>query len=368
MTTTIPPGRRTLLLNPGPVTLSPRVRQALLNDDLCHREAEYRALQMDVQQRLSQVYPSSAAHYQPILLSGSGTAAVEAMLGSLVPKQGRVLVLANGVYGERMAAMLARQGKDHHLLKAPWTAAIDLKAVEQALAAGPAYSHVTVVHHETTTGRLNIIAPLAALCRRYNAALLLDAVSSFGAEDIDFEGWGIEGCAATANKCLHGVPGIAFVMTRTAALERPSGAVSLYLDLHAYAHGWAQGEPPFTPAIQSLYGLQEALREFQDTGGQIQRQAHYRALAQRVMTGLRDLGITTFIGAEDYSCVLASYRLPAGTTYETLHDGLKDAGFVIYAGQGDLSGTMFRISTMGDLTEADMDRLIAAIGALCGPR
>jgi 2-aminoethylphosphonate-pyruvate transaminase len=357
--------RRTLLLNPGPVTLSERVRQALLREDLCHRELDYRALQRDVQQRLSRVYPHAEESYLPILLTGSGTAAVEAMLGSLVPSDGRVLVLANGVYGERMATMLARQGKAHEVLPAPWTATIDLAAVERRLENG-GVSHVAAIHHETTTGRLNPIAALGALCRRYQVALLLDAVSSFGAEEIDFEEWGIEACAATANKCLHGIPGTAFVMVHKDALKRPSGAVSLYLDLHAYAKGWESGEPPFTPAVHSLYALQEALREFAEAGGQVQRRARYRLLAQTVMQGLQRMGIRPFLDQEaDYSCVLASYHLPAGIGYETLHDRLKDAGFVIYAGQGSFNGSMFRISTMGDLTDSDIERLLGEIRTVC---
>ncbi len=356
---------RMLLLNPGPITLSDRVRRALLNPDLCHREADYRDLQRDVQMRLAHVYPASAAHYRPILISGSGTAAVEAMIGSLVPKNGRVLVIANGVYGERMADMLARHGKEHVVLKGSWTTPLDLNEIERALSAGKAFTHAAIVHHETTTGRLNPIADVAALCKKHNVNLLLDAVSSFGAEDIDFANWNIEGCAATANKCLHGVPGIAFVVTRTTAFERASGATSLYLDLHKYAQGWDKGEPPFTPAIQSLYALQEALREFEEAGGQAQRQAQYRALAGKVMAGLQRLGISTFLAADASSCVLTAYHLPKGVTYDSLHDRLKETGFVIYAGQGNLSSEMFRISTMGDLHDADMDRLLAAIAAVC---
>lgn len=359
------PTRRTLLLNPGPVTLSNRVRQALLREDLCHREPDYRALQLDVQARLSRVYPQSTENYLPILLTGSGTAAVEAMLGSLVPRYGRVLVVANGVYGERIATMLERQGKAHEVLSAAWTEAIDLAAVERTLAAGTGFTHVTTIHHETTTGRLNPIPALGALCRRYQVGLLLDAVSSFGAEEIGFEEWGLEACAATANKCLHGIPGIAFVITHKEALKRPSGATSLYLDLHAHVRGWTSGEPPFTPAVHSLFALQEALCEFEEAGGQPQRQARYRLLAGTVMRGLRRLGIEPFLADADYSCVLASYRLPVGIDYATLHDGLKEAGFVIYAGQGAFNGSMFRISTMGDLSEADIERLLAGVRELC---
>src|SRR5437773_630933 len=174
------------LLNPGPVTLTARVREALRGPDLCHREPEFAALQTEIRTRLVQVYPEAERDFVALLLTGSGTAAVEAMVGSLVPARGHVLVVANGVYGERMAAMLEMQGKVGHIAAAPWTEPINLTAAEKILVEYPQISHVLAVHHETTTGRLNDIEALGALCRQYGKALLLDAVSSFGGEEIDF--------------------------------------------------------------------------------------------------------------------------------------------------------------------------------------
>lgn len=353
-----------LLLNPGPVTLTDRVRKALIAPDLCHREVEYATLQREVQAALLEVYGQSEGHLA-LLLAGSGTAAVEAMVGTFVPRDGRALVIANGVYGDRMAAMLTTQGKPPVILRAEWTAPFEVSAVEAALEAHPDITHVLAVHHETTTGRLNPIAELGTLCRRRGVKLLLDAVSSFGAEAIDFAGWNLEALAATANKCLHGAPGTAFVIAHEPAFERPSGATSVYLDLHRYRAGAASGEPPFTPAVPALHALKAALAEHAEAGGWEARRRLYRARSERVRSGLAALGIRDFL--EDpaaYGASLTSYALPEGPSYEVLHDRLKAAGFVIYAGQGGFSGRIFRIATMGALTEGDLDRLLGAIATL----
>jgi 2-aminoethylphosphonate-pyruvate transaminase len=354
--------RSALLLNPGPVTLSPRVRNALTQSDLCHRENDFVALFRDVRARLGYVYPECTTNYRPIILTGSGTAAVEAMVSSLVPTDRTALVAANGVYGERMGAMLDAQRKRRTTVRSPWLEDIDLNSVEQVLDADSTISHVLAVQHETTTGRLNDIASLGALCRRRGVKLLLDAVSSFGAEDIRFAEWNVEACAATANKCLHGVPGVSFVLTDEAVFtQRPSSATSVYLDLYRY-YAAREGAPPFTPAIHVFYGLQEALREFEERGGWQERRRRYCALSHCIMSHLGRIGIRTLLDNHAaYSCVLVSYRLPDGLRYETLHDGLKERGFVIYAGQGDFDGKIFRLSTMGAIEDGDIERFLQAI-------
>lgn len=360
---------RTLLLNPGPVSLSERVRQALLGPDLCHREEEFSVLQSAIRAALLAVYALDEAKWAAVLLTGSGTAAVEAMLLSAVPRDGRVLVIENGVYGERMSSMAARGGIPSAQCSAAWDADFSLEAVAAALDAFPDTTHIAVVHHETTTGRLNRLQALAALCTSRGVELLMDAVSSFGAEDIDFATWPIAACAATANKCLHGVPGVSFVVVNRERFARSGNpARTVYLDLATYLAQQEQGGTPFTQSVQVFYALQEALAEFAEAGGQAARQRLYRSRMARVRGVLSTLGVAGLLPAEVSSCVLQSFRLPAGHDYPTLHDGLKAAGFVIYAGQGRLSGDIFRISLMGELTEADLTRLEAALRALLAVR
>jgi 2-aminoethylphosphonate-pyruvate transaminase len=355
-----------LLLNPGPVTLTERVRRSLLQPDLCHRESEFYDLQDEARTRLLQTHGLDPQVWTAVLMTASGTAAVESMTASLVPEGGRLLVVENGVYGERIAQICARYRIPHDRIVGEWMQAPDLDAIAARLdAPGGAgrFTHAAVVHHETTTGRLNDLPSLAQVCRERGVSLLVDGVSSFGAEDIDFTDNTLVSVAATANKCLHGVPGASFVIVRRAALALAVGR-TYYLDLGRLAQLQDQRNTPFTPAVHVYYALVEALREYADQGGRAARYQEYRARAERVRTGLASVGIATVVPPKESSVVLRAYQLPEGVTYSMLHDALKAKGFVIYAGQGPLSKTLFRISTMGNLTLSDMDRLIACVAEL----
>ncbi|HEY1607723.1 MAG TPA: aminotransferase class V-fold PLP-dependent enzyme, partial [Paraburkholderia sp.] len=207
--------------------------------------------------------------------------------------------------------------------------------------------------------RLNDLRALGAVCRARGVQMLVDGVSSFAAEDIDFGDASIAAVAATANKCLHGVPGAAFVVVRRAAL-RAAASRTYYLDLTRLAKLQDQRNTPFTPSVHAYYALVEALRELADEGGWRARHARYAALSEQVRAGLAARGMDSVLPVDESSVVLRAFRLPAGVDYPTLHDALKARGFVIYAGQGNLSSQLFRISTMGDIHAPDVDRLLAA--------
>ncbi|MEM5432094.1 2-aminoethylphosphonate aminotransferase [Cupriavidus oxalaticus] len=351
-----------LLLNPGPVTLSERVRRSLLQPDLCHRESEFFDLQDEARARLLDVYRLDPAEWAAILMTGSGTAAVESMIAALVPERGKLLVIENGVYGERITQIASQYRIDHEVIRHDWMQPPDPGRLAAVLDADRAIGHVAVIHHETTTGRLNDLHALDAVCRQRGVRLLVDAVSSFGAETIDFGG-SIAAVAATANKCLHGVPGAAFVIARRDALAQAASR-TYYLDLGRLARLQDQRNTPFTPSVHAYYALVEALRELDDSGGQPARHAHYAALAEQVRAGLALRGIASALPAEQSSVVLRAYRLPASLSYTQLHDGLKALGFVIYAGQGQLSNELFRISTMGHIQAHDIERLLQGFAAL----
>ncbi|MDN7966155.1 2-aminoethylphosphonate aminotransferase [Burkholderia multivorans] len=351
-----------LLLNPGPVTLTERVRRSLLQPDLCHRESEFFDLQDEARARLVAAYELDPAEWTAVLMTGSGTAAVESMIAALVPKDGKLLVIENGVYGERITQIATQYGIAHDVLKHEWMQAPDLAQIAARLDAG-GYSHVAVIHHETTTGRLNDLGAIAEVCRARGVKLLVDGVSSFGAEAIDFAGGDIDAVAATANKCLHGVPGAAFVIVRRSALANAASR-TYYLDLGRLAKLQDQRNTPFTPSVHAYYALVEALREFDEAGGWRARHARYKALANQAQAGLAARGMPLVLPEGASSVVLRAYRLPQGVTYETLHDGLKARGFVIYAGQGGLSKELFRISTMGAIEAADVERLLDGFSEL----
>ncbi len=356
--------RPTILLNPGPVTLSERVRQALLREDQCHREPDFARFMLGIKQAIAGVYPEARDRFDAITITGSGTCAVEAMLSTFAPHDGLTLVVTNGVYGERMAAMLQAQGKPLEQIRAEWLQPMDLAALERRLEKG-GITHVAAVHNETTTGRLNDIDTLIRLCERHGAGVLLDAVSSFGAEAIDFRQRSLLAVAATANKCLHGVPGIAFVLAERSLFRNGrSHANTLYLDLYRYEREQRSGFSPFTPAVHACFALHEALLELEEAGGWQARRRRYRHLSTTIRDRLAAMGIQRLLDEEDYSSMISSFLLPEGYSYPRLHDRLREAGFVIYAGQGDLSRTIFRIANMGDIRDEDVDRLLAAFERL----
>jgi 2-aminoethylphosphonate-pyruvate transaminase len=322
-------------------------------------------LQDEVIRGLVDIYQCDPELWTAVLIGGSGTSAMEAMLASLLPGTANVLVLENGVYGERLRKISNIYGIKNQALKTGWGEGIDLQALADLIADND-FSHVLAVHHETTTGRLNPVAEIAALCSENGVIFLLDAVSSFGAEPIPFEQDSLQAIAATANKCLHGIPGIAMVLCRREALQQDIEPRSLSLNLSAWAEQQAKQSTPFTPAVNSLLGLAQALKELNKQGGWKARNLRYRKLAARVAETCGSLGVTQWLPAEHSSCVLRSYHLPAGMTYNELHDGLKQHGFIIYAGQGELAAKLFRISTMGEISDYDMGRLEQALQIVIG--
>jgi len=353
--------KREVLLNPGPVTLSDGVRAALNRGDWCHREPEFAELMQSINRRLAAVYTETVADYEAATLTGSGTSAVEGMVQSFAPKDSKTLVVSNGVYGERIASMLAMQGKPHVCTGGDWLEAINMEQVVGLLEEHHDVTTVVSVQHETTTGRLNDLTPLGQLCKTRGLTLLLDSVSSFGAEAIDYDGWNVGAVAATANKCLHSVPALSFVLARKALWQQPSQAGSVYLNLHSYHQAQqASGFSPFTQSVQPAFALDVALDELAAGGGWEARGAAYRARAGKIAAALEACGVKTLLPQADYSSVLWTWLLPEGWTYEALHDRLKAEGFVIYAGQGNLASSVFRIAHMGDI-DGDIDRLCALL-------
>ncbi|HEV7445339.1 MAG TPA: aminotransferase class V-fold PLP-dependent enzyme [Steroidobacteraceae bacterium] len=219
-----------------------------------------------------------------VLMTGSGTAAVESMTAALIPANGRLLNLENGVYGDRIAQICSQYGIAHERAIFPWMHPLDLDAIAARLDAaqeGAQFTHMAAVHHETTTGRLNDLRPLGKLCRERGLRLIVDAVSSFGAEPIDFADDSLCVVAATANKCLHA-----------------TASRTYYLDLGRLARMQDQRNTPFTPAVHAYYALVEALREFADEGGRAARYKRYAALAEQVRAGLttKAEGIVIYAG------------------------------------------------------------------------
>ena len=351
-----------LLFTPGPLTTSSAIKQAMLRD-VGSRDREFIRLVEKVRRRLLALAGvSDAAGYEAVLIQGSGTYAVEAMVGTFVPKSSRLLVIDNGAYGARMGEIAHILGIDTHVRQLPPAQPVDPLAVAEAIGDDPAITHVAAIHCETTTGVLNPIGQIGAVARDAGRTLLVDAMSSFGAVEIDLERDHIDALAASANKCLEGVPGCAFVLARRALLDAGVGR-SLSLDVAAQWRGFERdGQFRFTPPTHVVLALDRALDELEREGGIRGRAARYRANRERLLDRMRDIGFTEIVAPEHQSDVITAFRCPADPAFafDDFYERLRARNFVIYPGKLPAIES-FRIGTIGRLFPADFDALTGAI-------
>jgi 2-aminoethylphosphonate-pyruvate transaminase len=355
--------REWVLLNPGPANTTASVKQALVMPDLCHREPECFEMMRRCRDMLVTL-AGAGRDWAAVLFAGSGTAAVEAAISSAVPDDGGLLVADNGVYGDRIARIARAHGIAAEILKYDIWTPVAPGDVDQALAAHPELSHVAVVHHETTTGILNPVAQIARVAARHGKSVIVDAMSSLFGERLDVTGPGLDFVTASANKCLQGVPGVSFVLARRRVLDALAGRTqrSVYLDLHGHYRSQESDNTPFTPAVQVLHAMEQALVELQKEGPAA-RVARYAENARVVREGLTRLGLEILTPEGARGNVLTTFRLPPGVTYPALHDAMKRRGYIIYAGQGEIAKYGFRVANMGTLTPEDMAEVVAAFAA-----
>jgi 2-aminoethylphosphonate-pyruvate transaminase len=352
-----------LLFSPGPSNISERVRRALLHPDIGHREPEFGMLLDDVRRGIREVC-AVPSEYEVILLGGSGSVGIESVVAA-AGGIGPLLVIANGPYGERAAAMARHHGTTVDEWRLAWGAAIPLGELDARLAE-KSYGAVYMVHHETATGRLNRIREISASAQRHGVQLLVDTISSIAGEEIDIGGWGLDAVIGSANKCLRGVPGAAFVIAspRFATAARTQRAVH-YSSFALHAEAQQRGEFPFTPPLHAMFALREALAETRDEGP-VTRIAHYRKLMAHLRAGLEELGLTPMIDAPNGGHTIAAMPLPEGWSYAKLHDALKSEGLVVYGAQGPLAATHFRIGLIGHFGAEAVEKLLAALRRLLG--
>jgi len=356
-----------ILFTPGPANISERVRAALLHPDIGHREREFSDLLAEIRRHLLEVCGVGAA-YRSVVFSGSGTLAIESALAALSGWGKKVLVLANGVYGERATDICRVHDTPLEEMRTPWGEVPDLGRVEETLR-WDGVGAVYVVHHETTTGLLNPLPEIAAMARTRGKMVLVDGVSSIAGERLDLDAWGIDMISGSANKCLRGVPGASFVLASHRFLGeaercKPS---SRYADLLGHLKAEERGETPFTPAVQVFYALREALRETleEGVGARINR---YRSIASTLREGLRSLGLKLLLPESLLSNTMTCVRLPKGLGYESLHHACRERGYVIYASQGELAKTTFRLGTVGPIREKDIAGFLAALRVIAQKR
>lgn len=353
-----------VLLNPGPAGTSEAVKRALLRGDLCHREPEFAALLSSLRFAVPRAVNLEGTH-ESILITGSGTAAMEAAVISAVRQNKSLLVVNNGVYGARLAKIARANGITAYEVCPPgdglarWTDPIDPASVRTMLDDHPDIDAVAVVHHETTTGMINPIKEIGEIVAATDAVYIVDSISGTGNEDQDLAEVQGDIICGSANKGLHGLPGLAFLLYSDQAVARTSAVPdrSLYLNVASYLNTQREGEVPFTPAVQACYALDEAIKEYENAGGFPARTQLYRKRAELVRSGFARLGLQILVDEPFRGNSVTTLRLPEGVSYTRLHDELKSRGYVIYAGQGGLSAEYFRICTMGEIPWRRLEEL-----------
>ena len=355
-----------LLLTPGPLSTSPTVRAAM-DRDWCTWDDDYNVgIVTPIREQLVQLATATEPEaYSCVLVQGSGTFALEAMIGSVIPPEGKLLVLANGAYGDRLAQIAACLRIEHVVHDCGELVRPDLVKLEAELADDDAITHVVLVHNETTTGMMNPLEAIAAIVKAQGKMLLVDSMSAFGGVPLDIAELRIDYLVSSANKCIQGVPGFGFVLGRVEHLEKIKGwARSLSLDLYDQWQGMEKdrGKWRFTSPTHVVRAFYQALKELQEEGGVVARYARYCKNQRRLVVGMEGLGFECVLPSEYHSPIITGFRDPQHTdyTFKAFYDRLKVQGFVIYPGK--VTGIdSFRIGTIGHVFPEDIDRLIVAI-------
>ncbi len=356
------PAPAPLLLTPGPLSTSPGVREAMLHD-WGSWDSDFKQLTVDMRAAVVGI-AGSAERHTCVPVQGSGTFAVEAAVGTLLPRDGKLLVLVNGWYGTRMAQLTRQMGRACDTYEVEETEPHDPKELARRLATDPAITHVGAIPVETSTGILNPVDDLAATVAQAGRRLIVDGMSSFGIVPNGLDTLPAQAVIASSNKCLQGPPGMGFMVASTADLEAAADrSPSLSLDLaDQWRHMERTGQWRFTPPTHVVAGFCQALREYRAEGGQEARLARYRENCRILCEGMDELGFRRLLPDDRQAPVIVTFHTPSDGCYSfsAFYTALKRRGFIIYPGKTTRRDT-FRIGCIGHLFADDMHRLLAAV-------
>ena len=352
-----------ILLTPGPLSTSKTVKSVMLRD-WCTWDDDYNH---DIVQKIRTDLVNLATSkegYTSVLMQGSGTFSVEATIGSVLPPGGKLLVLANGVYGQRLAQISRRLNIKTVVLDSGEVDLPDMALLEKTLQEDKEITHVAVVHCETTTGMLNPIEAIGKIVKSYGKIYIVDAMSSFGGIPFDVDKWGIDFMISSANKCIQGVPGFGFVIGKRSNFEGIAGfARSLSLDLFDQWNTMevSHGKWRYTSPTHTVRAFLQAIKELEDEGGIEARYQRYKQNHSVLVEGLNELGFECLLPGKYQSPVITSFKNPhqPGYNFNKLYDLLKGKGFVIYPGKVSVADT-FRVGTIGHVFPGDIHRLVEA--------
>jgi 2-aminoethylphosphonate-pyruvate transaminase len=352
-----------LLLTPGPLTTTKTVKEVMLKD-WCTWDTDYNEIVQGIRKNLVSLATAKEG-YTSVLMQGSGTFSVESTVTTAVPDNGKLLLLANGAYGQRIGQIAQRCGVKHRVQDSGELAAPDLGQLDEILKTDQAITHVAVVHCETTTGMLNPIQEIGEIVKAHGKIYFVDAMSSFGGIPMDIADIGIDYLVSSANKCIQGVPGFGFCIAQSAVLEATQGnARSLSLDLYDQ---WKcmednAGKWRFTSPTHTVRAFAQAMSELDQEGGIAQRFARYSENHRILVSGMAELGFETILAPENQSPIITAFYSPTHPDYsfDRFYSILKSKGFVIYPGKVTELNT-FRIGNIGDIMPANMEALIGCV-------
>ena len=351
-----------ILLTPGPLTISMATKQSMLRD-WGSWDADFNSITARVRERLLEIVQGGGTH-ECVPMQGSGTFSVEAAIGTLVPRSGHVLIPQNGAYCQRIARICRVLGRTLTTIDYPEDAAVRAEDVDRALAANPAITHVALVHCETSAGILNPLQAVADVVARHGRRLIVDAMSSFGALEIDARKTPFDAVIAASGKCLEGPPGMGFVIVRRTALESAEGNChSLAMDLYdqwVYMQKTTQWR--FTPPTHVVAAFDAAIAQYLDEGGRAARGARYAANCRALIDGMERLGLRSFLPAAIQAPIIVTFHAPQSPRYEfkSFYNAVKARGYILYPGKLTTIET-FRVGCMGQLGERGMRGAVDAV-------
>ncbi len=349
--------RREVLLNPGPATTSDSVKYAQVCADICPRESEFGDIMRWICRELTAI-AANPAEYETVLFGGSGTAADEVMISSCVPENGHILIVNNGSYGERLAKIASVYKMNFTVFESSTHAGINIAALENEFRTGK-YTHLGIVYHETTTGLLNPLDIICPLAKKYNIVTIVDAVSIYAGMPMNLSELGIDFMASTSNKNIQGMAGVGFVICKKDELEKTKTIPmrNYYLNLYdQYAYFIKTGQTRFTPPVQTIYALRQAILEIKQETVE-KRRERYTECWRILLDAVKRLNLKMLVKEEEQSHLITAIFDPETPQYsfDTLHDFARKHGFTIYPGKlGNIN--TFRIANIGDIKPHEMQR------------
>ncbi len=351
-----------LLFTPGPVNVADTLRQAICKEDICHREPDFDDLLASIEQKLLSLFQiKNRNRYRAVVITGSGTAANEAILSSVVGK-GAILILSNGALGERLHKTSVIHNKQTHLIEVPWGTPFDMAQIDAYLA-DHKIDVVAMVHHETSSGMLNPLAQIGAAAKANGALFVVDGVSSVGAEVIDMEGCNIAFVSSSSSKAIGSYPGLSFVIGRKKHFKRLKrhAAKTTYLNLATfYEFLKSRSQTPNTPSVPLFFALEQALTDILREGV-IKRYARIKARADMLRVGMRRLNLDFLIDEAEMCSILTTVQVPPSISVRDLRDRLREKSIIIYEGKGCFAGKVFQVGNIGELSDCDIRFFLAAL-------